>query len=90
MKRLPRWSVRLLDSSRLKAVRTTRFFVFEDDAEVRVAVHEGGAWAKIFNASRTVRSDLGQNPINPRELLNAPWLGAGNRTRCGSPPKTVP
>ena len=89
MKRLPRWSVRLLDSSRLKAVRTTRFFVFEDDAEVRVAVHEGGAWAKIVNASRTVRSDLGQNPINPRELLNAlGWeLGIGPG---GSPPKTVP
>lgn len=65
----------------MEAIRTTRFFGFEDDVTVRVAAHEGGARAEVVSASRAGRSDLGQNPRNLRELLDAlhrePGAGPG-------------
>lgn len=71
VERLPRWSVSSRDTNEVKAVRVTRLVRFEDDVTVRVEPHAQGARASFHSASRLGKGDLGQNPRNIRELLQA-------------------
>jgi uncharacterized protein (DUF1499 family) len=68
---LPRWRVEESGDDGLRAVRKTRVFRFEDDVVVRVRPEGEGSRAEFESASRVGRSDLGQNPRNLRELLDA-------------------
>lgn len=71
VQRLPRWRVESVDSTGLKAVRTTRLLRFEDDVAVLVSAHGGITRAEFTSASRVGNSDLGQNPRNLQELLDS-------------------
>lgn len=71
VERLPRWSVSSRDANAIKAVRATRLIRFKDDVTVRVEPHAEGAGAEFHSASRIGKGDLGQNPRNIRELLEA-------------------
>ena len=68
---LPRWSVSSYDGDTVRAVRATRLLRFKDDVIVRAEPHEGGARVELSSASRVGKGDIGQNPRNIRELLEA-------------------
>ncbi len=65
------WSLEREGDDGLRAVRKTRVFRFRDDVEARVEVAGEGSRAELSSASRLGRSDLGQNPRNLEELLEA-------------------
>lgn len=65
------WTLESVDEAGLRAVRKTRVFRFRDDVEARVETTGGGSRVELSSASRLGRSDLGQNPRNLRELLDA-------------------
>ena len=68
--RLPRWTVRDAGEDGLDLVRSTSVFRFKDDITVRV-FQEGATRVEFESASRIGKGDLGQNPRNLRELLDA-------------------
>lgn len=72
IERLPRWSmVAATETERLHAVRETRLLRFKDDVTIRVLPDNGGARMELESASRIGKGDLGQNPRNLQELLDA-------------------
>ena len=52
-------------------VRTTPVLRFQDDIRVRIVPKGGGARLTAESQSRVGKGDLGQNPRNLRELLDA-------------------
>jgi uncharacterized protein (DUF1499 family) len=76
IKTLPRWTVEPSGKNELKAVRQTRLFRFRDDVKIRVHANGTGSSADITSASR--KGNLGQNPRNPKELLQAVERGASH------------
>jgi uncharacterized protein (DUF1499 family) len=68
---LPRWAVGPSGENELTAVRTTRLFRFRDDVRIRVYADGTGSRAELTSASRIGKGDLGQNPRNLKELLEA-------------------
>lgn len=68
---LPRWNTEPSEGDELKAVHATRLLRFRDDVKVRVYAEGDGSGAEITSASRIGKGDLGQNPRNIRELLQA-------------------
>ena len=68
---LPRWSLEAADGSEVRAVRKTRLFRFRDDVTARVDPDPNGARLELTSASRLGKGDLGQNPRNLEELLQA-------------------
>jgi uncharacterized protein (DUF1499 family) len=71
VEKVPRWSVGSAADHEIKAVLRTRLLRFRDDVSVRVTDHEGGTRAEFRSASRVGKGDLGQNPRNLRELIEA-------------------
>ena len=71
VERLPRWEVVSSEEREVGAVRATRLFRFKDDVTVVVEASESGSRAEFTSASRVGKGDLGQNPRNLRELLEA-------------------
>ncbi len=71
VERLPRWTVASHDENGIRAVRATRLLRFKDDVTVRAEPHEEGARAGFHSASRVGKGDLGQNPRNIKQLLEA-------------------
>ncbi len=68
---LPRWSLEATDGSEVRAVRRTRLLRFRDDVTARVRPDPDGARLGLTSASRLGKGDLGQNPRNLEELLQA-------------------
>lgn len=72
---LPRWRLIKLDEGQglvtIHFVRTTPLAHFKDDVTVRIAPVEGGSVLHAESKSRLGTGDLGQNPRNLRELLDA-------------------
>ena len=68
---LPRWNVETSGEDEIGAVRTTRLLRFRDDVKIRVYSEGAGAGAEITSSSRIGKGDLGQNPRNIEELLQA-------------------
>lgn len=68
---LPRWSIASRSADGLAAVRTTRLVRFKDDVTVGTTPQKSGTRAEISSASRVGKGDLGQNPRNIKEFLNA-------------------
>ena len=52
-------------------VRTTPLLRFKDDIHIHLAPHHGGTRITAESQSRLGRGDLGQNPRNLKEILNA-------------------
>ncbi len=74
VERTPAWQVNPNpsdDNAALALVRTTRVFRFADDVEVFLQPTETGTRVDVHSESRVGKGDLGQNPRNIRELLNA-------------------
>lgn len=73
IERLPNWSLADRNETGLRAVRTTSVLRFKDDVTVVTAAgaEPGRARLELESASRIGRGDLGQNPRNLRELLEA-------------------
>lgn len=71
IEKLPRWNVASASDNEIRATRTTRILRFTDDVTIRVEAREGGSQAEINSASRVGKGDLGQNPRNVQELLDA-------------------
>jgi len=74
--RLPRWRFEsredLADGATIiRLTRSTRLWRFIDDLEVRIEPTEEGSVLHLTSRSRVGRGDLGQNPRNLRELLDA-------------------
>ncbi len=69
--RLPRWTLRDAGEDGLDLVHSTSLFRFKDDVTVRVFQEAGATRAEFESASRIGKGDLGQNPRNLRELLDA-------------------
>lgn len=67
------WSLASHNESGLRAVRATSLLRFKDD--VTIEAEPGGSPGQtrleLTSASRIGKSDLGQNPRNLRELLDA-------------------
>ena len=68
---LPRWSISSRGRDEAKAIRATRLLRFKDDVTVRVGPHETGTRAEFTSASWIGKGDLGQNPRNLQQLLQA-------------------
>lgn len=75
---LPRWNAEPSGEGKIRAVHATRLLRFRDDVEVRVYAEGAGAGAEITSASRIGKGDLGQNPRNIEELLQAVAREVGN------------
>ena len=75
--KLPRWELverRETDGGvKLHFIRTTRLWKFKDDIRVNIAPAQpiGGSLLTAESRSRVGKGDLGQNPRNLRELLEA-------------------
>ncbi len=72
---LPQWRQTARDAVaegvELRLVRTTRWCRFLDDVVVRIETTPTGSTLHAESRSRVGRGDLGQNPRNLRELLEA-------------------
>ncbi len=68
---IPRWSLGPSEGNEVRAVRQTRLLRFTDDVVARVYPDPEGARVELTSTSRVGRSDLGQNPRNLKELLQA-------------------
>jgi uncharacterized protein (DUF1499 family) len=70
---LSNWSLAGRDDEGLRAVRTTSLLRFKDDVHVvaEPANEPGRTRLELTSASRLGKGDLGQNPRNLRELLDA-------------------
>lgn len=68
---LPRWTLDSSSDEEIHAVRKTRILRFKDDIEVRIEKRNNGSEANFESASRVGKGDLGQNPRNLEELLEA-------------------
>lgn len=81
---LPRWQVMRVTarptSAELSLERTSRLFRFRDDVTVWIERRKGASVIRARSASRVGRGDLGQNPRNLRQLMQA------IRDRAGSAP----
>jgi uncharacterized protein (DUF1499 family) len=75
MGKVPRWRLSKLDEGdgevTLHFVHATRLARFADDVTVRVSPEEEGSILRAESRSRIGKGDLGQNPRNLRELLEA-------------------
>ena len=75
VEKLPRWQLTQRDEGTgevtLHFVRTTRLARFADDITVRISPDETGSILRAESRSRIGKGDLGQNPRNLRELLEA-------------------
>jgi len=78
--RLPRWRLEASEGSEVRAVRTTRLLRFKDDVAARVSPAPDGARLELQSASRVGKGDLGQNPRNLKELLEAVDREVGARS----------
>ena len=56
---------------RLSLTRTTRFLRFVDDVQIILQTSDNGTQVDITSRSRLGKGDLGQNPRNIRELMQA-------------------
>jgi len=74
-RKLPRWELAKHTANHLielHFVRTTPMLRFQDDIRVRIEPSpEGGSLLTAESRSRVGKGDLGQNPRNLRELLEA-------------------
>jgi len=70
---LSNWSLAERSETGLRAVRTTSILRFKDDVglEAEPVDNDTGTRLRLSSASRMGKSDLGQNPRNLRELLDA-------------------
>jgi uncharacterized protein (DUF1499 family) len=72
---LPRWEHQetVEDEGRttIRLVRTSALMRFRDDVTVWVSPHDGGSRVEAESRSRVGKGDLGQNPRNLRQLLDA-------------------
>ena len=68
---LPAWTLEKSEAGEIHAVRKTSVFRFKDDITVRISTQDAGTEATFESASRVGKSDLGQNPRNLQELLDA-------------------
>ncbi|MGB3633440.1 MAG: DUF1499 domain-containing protein [Rubrobacteraceae bacterium] len=68
---LPRWTVESSADGVVSATRKTGLLRFTDDITVRVVERASGSEAHFESASRVGKGDLGQNPRNLEELLEA-------------------
>jgi uncharacterized protein (DUF1499 family) len=70
---LPRWTLEERDETSLHTVRATSLLRFKDDINATVEPDDTPGWTrlKLTSASRIGKGDLGQNPRNLRELLDA-------------------
>ena len=59
------------EAAMLHFVRTTPVLRFQDDIHVRIEPHSAGSRLSADSRSRIGKGDLGQNPRNLRELLDA-------------------
>ena len=84
---LPRWNVETSGEGEIRAIRATRLLRFRDDIKVRVYAEGTGAGVEITSASRMGKGDLGQNPRNIKELLQALAREVGDPN---DPPKANP
>lgn len=73
VQRLSNWTVTNRSEDRLDTVRSTYLLRFKDDVTVSVEPGDTPSSSNLTltSASRVGRSDLGQNPRNLRELLDA-------------------
>ncbi len=72
---LPRWSPGpeeiLSNRATLKWVRTTPLMRYRDDVTVTIETVSAGSRITVHSESRVGKGDLGQNPRNIRELIQA-------------------
>lgn len=71
VEKLPRWALGNSAYGELSATRQTGLLRFTDDITVRIVERNGGTEAHFESASRVGKGDLGQNPRNLTELLEA-------------------
>ncbi len=71
----PAWSLQTTeqkgDAVHLQLIRSTRLLRFKDDVEVVLTATPAGTTVRASSASRVGKGDLGQNPRNLRELMQA-------------------
>jgi uncharacterized protein (DUF1499 family) len=68
---LARWRFEGSEGRKLHAVRESRIFRFEDDVTVSLSARGTGSEVVFESASRVGKGDLGQNPRNLRDLIEA-------------------
>lgn len=68
---LPRWTLEGSAAGEVRATRKTGLFKFTDDITVGVVEQASGSEAHFESASRVGKGDLGQNPRNLEQLLEA-------------------
>lgn len=71
VEKLPSWTLEGSQDGTIHAVRRTRIFRFKDDVTVRISERDAGSEATFESASRVGKGDLGQNPRNLQQLLEA-------------------
>jgi uncharacterized protein (DUF1499 family) len=72
--KLAGWSIATASTNPADVIRlerTTRWLRFVDDITVQLAPVDGGTRVSVSSRSRVGKGDLGQNPRNIRELLQA-------------------
>ncbi|CAN5626481.1 hypothetical protein BH24ACT22_BH24ACT22_05160 [soil metagenome] len=68
---LPRWTLESSTDGELIATRKTGLLRFTDDVTIRILSRGSTSEAHFESASRVGKGDLGQNPRNLEELLEA-------------------
>ncbi|MGB3681600.1 MAG: DUF1499 domain-containing protein [Rubrobacteraceae bacterium] len=68
---LPHWKFGHKEGHEVGLVRESRLFKFEDDVTVSISDNGAGCEAIFESASRVGQGDLGQNPRNLRDLIEA-------------------
>ncbi len=71
IEKLPRWTLESSTNGELNATRQTGLLRFTDDVTVHIVERASGSEAHFDSASRVGKGDLGQNPRNLKELLEA-------------------
>ena len=71
IEKLPRWTLENSTDGEIHATRRTGLFRFIDDVTVQIVEKSNGTEVHFESVARVGKGDLGQNPRNLAELLEA-------------------